>query len=129
MNLDTAFGIHAQALVMRSRRAELLASNIANADTPNYKAKDVNFQQILAGQSTSMQTLASTNARHMQAGQDNLADNRLYYRVPNQPSVDGNTVDSQLERSAFMENSIMYQTSLRFLTGRIGGLLTAIKGE
>ncbi|MCG8325137.1 MAG: flagellar basal body rod protein FlgB [Thiotrichales bacterium] len=129
MNLDKAFGIHATALIMRSKRAELLASNIANADTPNYKSRDINFSEVLSAKHREMQIMASTSNSHMQTSQTGLDGFRTYYRVPNQPSVDGNTVDSQLERSAFMENSIMYQTSLRFLNGRISGLLTAIKGE
>lgn len=129
MNLDKAFGIHATTLMLRSRRAELLASNLANADTPNYKARDINFHEVLSASSGKYQKLATTSGGHMQPGQTGISGSRLYYRVPNQPSVDGNTVDSQLERSAFMENSIMYQTSLRFLNGRISGLLTAIRGE
>ena len=129
MNLDKAFGIHATTLVLRSQRAELLASNLANADTPNYKARDINFHKVLSAKHRELQTLSTTSARHMQPGQSGLTNTRMYYRVPNQPSIDGNTVDSQLERSAFMENSIMYQTSLRFLNGRISGLLTAIRGE
>lgn len=129
MNLDNAFGIHASSLVLRSKRAELLASNLANADTPNYKARDINFREVLSGQHSKLQTLSSSHPRHFQPGDDGLTDSRLYYRTPGQPSVDGNTVDSQLERAAFMENSIMYQTSLRFLSGKVSGLLTAIRGE
>ena len=129
MNLDKAFGIHATTLVMRSKRAELLASNLANSDTPNYKARDINFREVLSAKNRELQTLSTTNTSHMQPGRSGLTSTRLYYRIPNQPSVDGNTVDSQLERSAFMENSIMYQTSLRFLNGKISGLMTAIRGE
>ncbi len=129
MNLDKAFGIHASTLVLRSRRAELLASNLANADTPGYKSRDIKFHEVLAGQHKNLRGLSTTDGRHMRSGQDGLNGMRTYYRTPSQPSVDGNSVDSQLERSAFMENSIMYQASLRFLNGRISGLLTAIKGE
>lgn len=129
MNFDKAFGVHASTLVLRSQRAELLASNIANTDTPNYKARDINFREILSSRFNSLPELETTSNRHIQAGADGLNNMRTYYRIPNQPSVDGNTVDSQLERSAFMENSIMYQTSLRFLNGKVSGLLTAIRGE
>lgn len=129
MNFDKAFGVHAKTLVLRSQRAELLASNLANVDTPNYKARDVRFNEVLATQHKSLQTLATTSGRHIQPGADGQNNFRTYYRVPNQPSVDGNTVDGQLERSAFMENSIMYMTSLRFLNGRVTGLISAIRGE
>lgn len=129
MNLDTAFGIHAQALILRSQRAELLASNMANADTPNYKAKDFDFHTALSQSKTDMASMSSTNTQHMFSGNSQLNNTQLQYRTPSQPSLDGNTVDEDLERSEFMQNSVMYQASLRFLNGRISGLLTAIKGE
>ncbi len=129
MNLDNAFGIHAQALLLRSQRAELLAANMANADTPNYKARDFNFHASLMRSKSEMEDLQKKHARHLQAGNGKLAHMPLQYRIPNQPSLDGNTVDTQIERSEFMQNTIMYQASLRFLSGRISGLLTAIRGE
>lgn len=120
MNLDNAFGVHAQALLLRSKRSELLAANIANTDTPNFKARDFDFHAVL-------------NQMHQQ-GQAGMASSssrldHLQYRIPNSPSLDGNTVDSDLERSEFMENSLAYRTSLQFLNGRIRGLITAIRGE
>ncbi len=129
MNLDKAFGIHAQSLILRSQRAELLASNMANADTPNYKARDFDFHTALSQSKTALATMASTHQQHMFAGKGQLNNAQLQYRTPSQPSLDGNTVDEDLERSEFMQNSIMYQASLRFLNGRISGLLTAIRGE
>jgi len=127
--MDNLFGIHAAALKLRANRAELLAANIANADTPNFKARDIDFKQTLklaAGKSGEMVT---TNARHINSAGTSKMGAEIMYRTPTQPSLDGNTVDLQTERSAFLENSMMYQASLRFLNGRISGLMTAIRGE
>ncbi len=129
MNIDNAFGIHAQALMLRSHRAELLASNMANADTPNYKAKDFDFQATLARSKNDLPVLANTQQQHIQAGNAKLDNAHMQFRLPSQPSLDGNTVDADIERSEFMQNSVMYQASLRFLNGRVSGLLTAIRGE
>ena len=130
MNLENAFGVHAKALLMRSARAELLASNMANTDTPNYKAKDFDFNQAMQAASTSIVAMSQSDRRHLGNGsQTRLQNAQLQFRVPAQPTLDGNTVDPDIERSEFMENAIMYQTSLRFLNGRISGLLTAIRGE
>jgi len=131
-DLDNVFGIHEQAVRVRERRAELLASNLANADTPNYKARDVDFKQLLqeakAGdQSSGMKT---TNVKHQQAEGFAAGMNaELLYRNPLQPSVDGNTVDSQVEKSQFIQNAMQYQASLSFLSGKIKSLKTALKGE
>ncbi len=129
--MDNLFGIHATALKLRANRAELLAGNIANADTPNYKARDIDFRHVLkqAGKSSNSSEIVTTNARHINSAGTSKMGAEIMYRIPNQPSLDGNTVDLQTERSAFMENSIMYQASLRFLNGRISGLMTAIRGE
>lgn len=127
--MDNLFGIHATALKLRANRAELLAANIANTDTPNFKARDIDFKQALklaAGKSGEMVT---TNARHITSAGTSKMGAEIMYRTPTQPSLDGNTVDLQTERSAFLENSMMYQASLRFLNGRISGLMTAIRGE
>ena len=131
--MDNLFGIHATALKLRANRAELLASNIANADTPDYKARDINFRDALAqaAAKTGDRTtdLVTTNSRHINSAGGSSMGTELLYRNPLQPSLDGNTVDLQTERSAFIENSMMYQASLRFLNGKINGLLTAIRGE
>ncbi|MBT8445505.1 MAG: flagellar basal body rod protein FlgB [Gammaproteobacteria bacterium] len=125
---DAAFGVHADALLVRAQRAAVIASNLANADTPHYKARDIDFQAALAGagQAGAMQR---TRGMHMD-GHDTLPGGApMMYRVPNAPSIDQNTVDTQLEHSAFTENTLMYQASLRFLTGRISGIMTALRGE
>jgi flagellar basal-body rod protein FlgB len=133
LNIDSAFGIHAQALMLRSRRSELLAANIANAETPNYKARDFDFQTALdrATDQAGSRGLAIrvTHAAHMSASGDDPRIGDLLYRVPMQPSIDGNTVDGQMEKGAFAENSLHYMASLQFLNGRISGLLRAIRGE
>lgn len=130
LSLDAALGLHPQALKVRARRAEIISNNIANQDTPGFKARDLNFKEILqeADRIRKGQSLERTNAKHLQIGQG-LRDFDLKYRIPNQPSVDGNTVDSQLEVNAFMENNMRYQASLQFLDGNIKGLRKAIRGE
>jgi len=127
--MDNLFGIHATALKLRANRAELLAANIANADTPNYKARDIDFKHALKQAGTNSSDMVTTNARHINSAGTSKMGAEILYRAPNQPSLDGNTVDLQTERAAFMENSMMYQASLRFLNGKISGLMTAIRGE
>lgn len=133
LNIDTALGIHPQALAVRARRAELLAANLANSDTPNYKARDIDFRAVLGAVQTAdgepQVALAATHGAHLQAEGAGLADGELMYRVPSQPSIDGNTVDPQAEYAAFAQNAIQYQASLTFLSGRIKTLLTAIRGD
>ena len=126
-SIDQMFGVHAQALQLRARRGELIASNLANADTPNYKARDLDFRNALesAQSSTAMQ---ATHAGHIARGHTSGGAQTLY-RVPSQSSLDGNTVDTQLEKAKFSENAVRYQTTLRFLNGKISGLMKAIKGE
>lgn len=127
---DKIFGIHAQTLRLRAERAQVLAANLANADTPGYKARDLNietaFSHVLKNQTG---TLVQTHASHLSGNSGPNSAPRIQYRVATQPSLDGNTVDMEQERSAFMQNALMYQASLRFVSGRISGLLTAIRGE
>jgi len=134
ISFDSALGIHQQALSLRTTRTELLASNIANADTPGYKARDIDFKSALANLDArttgtlSTGTLKTTHSKHLQlnAAESNVETN---YRVPNQSSLDGNTVDEQLEKSAFAENALRYQASLTFLGGKFKGMIAALKGE
>ncbi len=134
LNLDKAFGIHALALGLRSRRAEVLAANLANADTPNFKARDVDFKNLLqraqGPADTSPTVLRVTHQQHLSGAQPaQPAGAALLYRVPAQLSVDGNTVDTPVEKAEFTRNAMQYMTSLQFLNGRITGLLRAIRGE
>lgn len=131
-DLDKVFGVHEQGVRVRERRAELLASNLANADTPNYKARDIDFKQVLqqAEAGSAATNMKVTQTKHLQA--DGFAagmNAELLYRNPLQPSVDGNTVDSQQEKAQFIQNAMQYQASLSFLSGKIKNLMTALKGE
>jgi flagellar basal-body rod protein FlgB len=123
----------AAALRLRSQRHELLASNLVNADTPNYKARDLDFKAALARRLAGVERdsalyLSMTNARHIQIeGDSGLPES--YFRVPVQPSVDGNTVDPDLERSHFVKNAMYLESTLAFLTSTIKSRLTAITGQ
>ena len=130
IGIDNALGIAGDALSMRSQRTQLLASNIANADTPGYKARDLDFKSLLANQldNKSPMQLSASNSHHLLPGQNDVSS-AIKYRVPLMPSLDGNSVDTQMEQSAFAENSVEFLTNLRILNGRIQGMLTAIKGE
>lgn len=127
MKLDDALGIHAKALMLRGERARLLASNLANADTPGYKAIDIDFQEALRNELKGKMGLWVTHAAHFPS-QGGL-DTEVLYRIPTQPSIDNNTVDTQMEQAAFAENALGYEASLRFLSSRISGLIQAIRGE
>jgi len=127
---DKLFGIHAQALTLRARRAELLASNLANADTPNYKARDVDFRQVLGSEMGNGPSLTRTSPGHLPAGDVSGFENlTMKYRVPSQPSLDGNTVDEQLEKGEFASNSVRYMASLQFLEKRVQGVIKALREE
>ncbi|WP_445157895.1 flagellar basal body rod protein FlgB [Halomonas sp. E14] len=134
--LEAAFNYHQQALGLRQERHKVLASNIANADTPNYKARDFDFASELkkavehGGRSSGGGlALARTADRHL-AGQAFSAPGRdLLYRVPAQPSLDGNTVDMDRERTAFADNAVRYQAALTIINSRIQGLKNAMQSE
>lgn len=130
-DLDNAFGIHEQAVVLRSKRAQVLSENLANADTPGYKAKDLDFQSAMDHVREEMDAgqLRKTNANHIGMETQGPFGSTFVERVSTQPSLDGNTVDTQIEQSAFLRNAIEYQVSLRLLDGKIKGLMSAIKGE
>ncbi len=130
INFDKALGIHEKALEVRSRRAEVLANNLGNADTPNFKARDIDFEKALQqANSNQSSDLKRTHRMHIdsQLGKDIPG---LSYRIPLMPDTgDGNTVDAQIEQAKFAENAMEYQATLRFLDGKFKGLLRAIKGE
>lgn len=128
-DLDKALGIHPQALSLRAHRAELLANNIANADTPNYKAVDIDFKTALANAGSGVLPLATSTSHHIQTASDNSARYETLYRAPLQPALDGNTVDTQVEQAEFARNAVQHQASLTFLSGKLNGILTAIKGQ
>lgn len=128
--LDNALNFHQTALSLRTSRQEMLSSNIANADTPNFKAKDIDFTNVLRDAlSTSTKThgLTTTSRMHINPNAGNIANTQALYRVPQQPSADGNTVDMDTERTRFAENSLKYDASVTFISGQIRGLLSALQ--
>jgi flagellar basal-body rod protein FlgB len=131
ISFDKALGIHEGALNFRSARASVLASNLANVDTPNYKARDLDFKQTLAQQMGSRQrfSLETTQDRHIDASGFLATDGDPLYRVPHQPSIDGNTVEDQIEHAEYMKNALAFQSSFQFLNSKFSGLRTAIRGE
>jgi flagellar basal-body rod protein FlgB len=137
INLDSYLGVHAAALRLREQRTELLARNLANADTPGYKAQDLDFRAAMAATSAPGSTpgaLAATQAGHIPAAgaaalEPGSTEAFLRYRTPLAPSLDGNTVDAQLEQAAFAENAVRYQATLSFLSSKFRSLMTAITGQ
>lgn len=131
--LDDLLNFHTQALRVRDQRQQVLASNIANADTPNYKAREVDFKTALqgalkgAGPSNGV-TVATTAQGHLPGNPGMRAEAGLLYRTPAQGSVDGNTVDMDAERAAFADNAVHYEFNLTRISQQIKGMLTAIQG-
>lgn len=128
INFDRALGSHEQALYRFSERTGVLASNLANADTPGYKARDLDFKAALNGARNGGLELVADDARHMQSSDTGAPGGALLYRVPHQASLDGNTVDEEMEQAAFAENSVRYQATLQFLRGRFEGIRKALRG-
>ncbi len=128
---DSIFGIHEQALHVRTKRAELIANNIANADTPGYKARDINFRAVLSSQMRGEQVghLKKTDARHVNHLMEPTAMQGLQYRTPMQPSIDGNSVDMNIEKTEYMQNELRFEATHNFLNGRIKSIIGALKGE
>ncbi len=132
ISLDNVFGIHAKALSVYSQRSTVLAANLANADTPNYKARDIDFKSILnraENKKSDASQLTATRTGHFGSSSNTAFFADRLYRQPDQPSLDGNTVQVQKEQAAFADNSMRYMATLRFITGRVQGMLTALKGE
>ncbi len=131
--LDADFKFFQDAVRLRQQRQEVLASNIANADTPNYKARDFDFGSALQeamgnGHKHLPDTnLATTSARHIPGSAQSTASAGLLYRQPLQPSLDGNTVDMDVERVQFADNTMKYQTDLTIISQRIKGLMAALQ--
>ena len=129
------FGIHTKALDVWQRRSEVLANNLANADTPGFKARDIDFAKVLAtaggapgAGGVALEAPTPGQIGPGQTGAGSPAPGALEYRVPTQPSMDGNTVDEQVEQADFAANSVHYQASLSFITAQIRMLRTAITG-
>ena len=128
INLDSYLGLDAKALTVRDQRASVIANNIANADTPNYKAQDIDFGEYLAASMAgSEQQLKTTSPGHIGANFD--FSTILKYRVVDHVSLDGNTVDKDVETTEFAKNSLDYQASLTFLNSKLKNMILAFKGE
>ncbi|MFL1404954.1 flagellar basal body rod protein FlgB [Marinobacter sp. M1N3S26] len=130
ITFDKALGIHEQALTARSRRAEVLANNLANADTPGFKARDVDFQAMLnqATEASQGVSMNRTHDSHMDVSGSGMSA-ELLYRMPHQPSIDGNTVDAQQEQTRYMRNAMDFQASFQFLDSKFSGLKKAITSQ
>ena len=129
--IDKAFSIHDDAMALRSRRSSILAANIANADTPNYKARDMDFQAMMRQAQPGNEVgvkLAQTNERHLMSTATTM-NPAIKFRNPLHASLDGNTVDMNAEQARFAQNAFEYQTSLTLLNKKISGLMLAIKGQ
>ena len=138
IGLDNALGIHPDALNLRAQRTEVLARNIANADTPGFKSRDFDFHAVLQTQTAArnnathgqMQApMARTHNNHLTDDSAGIQGPELQYRMPLMPSLDGNTVEAQVEQAKFAENALQFQASLQFTNSKFRGLMTAIKGE
>lgn len=130
--LDEALRFHQTALSLRGARQELLASNIANADTPNYKARDINFasalQNALSG-TTAKLPLATSSSAHLEGNTGaSLMGSPVLFRRPDQPSADGNTVNMDVERAQFADNALRYEASVKFTSDKLKDMLTALQG-
>lgn len=128
INFDSALGSHERVLYRLSERSGVLASNLANADTPGYKARDLDFKTALNGVRATQLALSTDNSRHLQASDAKSPGGELLYRVPNHAALDGNTVEVEMEQAAFAENSVRYQATLQFLRGRFQQMRTALGG-
>lgn len=131
--IDDMFRLHQTALNLRAARQELLASNIANADTPNYKARDIDFASALKGAMTGSGdklAVATTSAGHLSgdASGQSVMGAPVLYRTPVQPSADGNTVDMDVERAQFADNALRYEASVRFVSDEAKDVLAALQG-
>jgi len=130
--LTDTLDFHGQALALRSERQRLLASNIANADTPGFVARDMNFAQTLqqaTGAPGPARALATTQSGHIATGVAGAAGADLVYATPSQTNLDRNTVDMDRERANFADNSVRYEATLRFINGNVRTLMSAITGQ
>lgn len=130
--LDSTFRFHQEALNLRARRQEVLAANIAHADTPNFKARDFNFSSKLieaVERGRQSMSMTSTSPRHLtgEAGAGAGGDTALMYRTPTQSSIDGNTVEMDVERVNFADNAMRYEVNLTVLSAKIKSLLSAVQ--
>ena len=130
--LTDTLDFHGQALALRSERQRLIASNIANADTPGYIARDINFSQVLQEATAGLNPAASmtaSQAGHLAGNPASATEAKLVYAMPSQTNLDRNTVDMDRERANFTDNSVKYEATLRFINGNVRTMLSAITGQ
>lgn len=130
--IDRQLGFQQTALNVRAARQELLAANIANADTPQFKARDIDFREALMGAlngKLSPLALSTTSPKHQEGMASSPLEASLRYRTENQSSVDGNTVDMDVERASFTENAVQYEASLTFINGLLRSMQQAISNQ
>ncbi|MBX9816447.1 MAG: flagellar basal body rod protein FlgB [Burkholderiaceae bacterium] len=142
--LTNVLDFQSKALVLRADRQRVIASNIANADTPGYTGRDINFKQAMgqalgessavrlaASSSQSMTSAGTTHARHIPLPSPAVsgANGELDYTIQTQPAMDGNSVDLDRERASFVDNSVRYEATLRFINGSSRTILSAIQGQ
>ncbi|MGC1176011.1 flagellar basal body rod protein FlgB [Polaromonas sp.] len=130
--LDSSLRFHQEALNLRARRQEVLSTNIAHADTPNFKARDFDFSSALTqavdrGRQAQSLSMAGTSSRHIAGQAQAGTEAELMYRTPNQSSIDGNTVEMDVERVNFADNAMRYEANLTVLSSKIKSLLSAIQ--
>ena len=123
--LDNIFGVHEQAVQLRQRRISLLGENIANADTPNFKAKDLDFKALMNNE----RSMSARRTHYMHIDHKLGNKSGLVYRVPNNPAADGNTVELNFQQAEFGKESARYTATLQFLENRIDGVRRALSGE
>lgn len=128
ISLDKLTALHHRAVNVRQDRMELIAGNLANQNTPGYKARDINFQEAMKSASYNQRMhLNRTTDSHIKAQMQ--SDNMVNFRLPTQPDTgDGNTVEAQIERNIFLDNGLRYQASLQFLDGKFKGMKKALTG-
>ena len=131
MSFEKALGEFEPALRLRAARANVISSNLANVDTPNYKARDFDFHAALQSQMDRQSPTRLTVSRsgHIAIPQASQGTFENLYRIPGQPSIDGNTVEEHVEHAEFLKNTLDFQTTFTVLNGRFKGLTKAIKGE
>ncbi len=130
--LDASLRFHQEALNLRGRRQEVLSANIAHADTPNFKARDFDFgsaltQAVDRGRQAQSLSMAGTSSRHLAGQAQGGAEADLLYRTPHQSSLDGNTVEMDVERVNFADNALRYEANLTILGSKIKSMLSAIQ--
>lgn len=129
LSFDNSLKVHPKAMLTRAERSEVLANNLANADTPDFKARDFEFNRVISGEIEKRRSLAvnRTDDRHLKGRGREGYD--LLYRWPSQPAIDGNTVDDNVENAEFTKNSMMFNSSFEFLNRKFTGLRGALRGE